>query len=565
MSKTCVLFNADVHVMDEALSRAGAIAWRDGKLLAVGRRADVEAAAGPDAAQWDAAGATVLPGFIDAHHHQSIVALYGGKLRLVPPRVTDIASLQSALREAAAESLDGDWVIASDWDELLLAERRAPTRQELDDAVPDRPLMAMHYSCHRAAANSRALELAGITRHTPDPPGGQISRGRKGLPDGILIERGMSRVESLARENTIVRGPDGYLERLGEHNRSLVQVGITRVVDATVPADLAALYREADRRGLLVVPTVMMPVSVTGYLETPWDALEGSVTGEAEGNLITGALKLVFDGAPGCSMCLGWWQTAGVTLSAFAMGIKQRSLDPVRAALSTSPQLGKKIRSGVQIYHHQEAREIVQAAAERGFALAIHAIGNAAIDVALSAYEACGARVGEAGVPHIEHATFLDDELMARMAGVGAAAVVQPRFLHLPAMASAPTIPGLKLKPLAALLERGVRVAGSSDFPVAGFDPLDGIRSAVFRRTSRGEMHDPEQCITLQQALISYTRTAAEVSGCLDEAGTLEVGKRADLVVLGSALHTSQDLDAARVRCTIIGGKIVHGALAAEA
>ncbi|HMR80028.1 MAG TPA: amidohydrolase family protein, partial [Polyangiaceae bacterium] len=199
-------------------------------------------------------------------------------------------------------------------------------------------------------------------------------------------------------------------------------------------------------------------VSVTGYLETPWDALEGSVTGETEGNLITGALKLVFDGAPGCSMCLGWWQTAGVTLSAFAMGIKQRSLDPVRAALSTAPQLGKKIRSGIQIYRHEEAQEIVQAAADRGFALAIHAIGNAAIDVALSAYEACGSRVGNAGVPRIEHATFLDDELIARIAGVGAATVVQPHFLHLPAMAAAPTIPGLKLNPLAALLEKGVRV-----------------------------------------------------------------------------------------------------------
>lgn len=559
MTTTNILLNADVRVMDDGLTRADAIAWRDGRVIAVGARDEVQASAGSDVERWDVGGAAVLPGFIDAHHHPCITALYGGRLRLAPPAVTDMAGLQRALAEAASALPEGEWLIATDWDELLLSERRAPTRKELDDAVPNHPLMAMHYSCHRLAANSRALELAGIDRHTPDPSGGAISRGRNGLPDGVLIERGMSRVESLARASAVAHDPEGLLRRLGEHNHSLARAGITCVVDAAVPRDLADLYREADRRGLLLVPTVMMPVSVTGYLEAPWDALDGPVSGEQQGTLSVGPLKLIFDGAPGCAMCLGWWQTAGVTLSSFALGLRHRTLDPIRTAFSVSPRLGRQIRTGIQIYRRQEAREVVQAATERGFALAIHAIGNAAVDVALEAYEACGSRVADAGIPRIEHATFLDADLIERISGAGVAAVVQPFFLSLPAMACAPNIPGLEQFALRSLLDEKVRVAGSSDFPVAGFEPLDGIRSAVFRRTSFGRIRDAEQRIDLEEAIVTYTRAAAEVSGCADRAGTLEPGKRADLVVLSGPLASDRDLEGARVSCTVIGGELAFG------
>jgi predicted amidohydrolase YtcJ len=268
MGGPSVLCNADVRCMDERATRTDAIAWEDGRIVALGpdalrTRADVA---------WDAGGATVLPGFIDAHHHPCLAALWGGLVRLTPPSVTDIASLQAALARASAGLAPDRWLVAMEWNELALAERRSPTRSELDDAVPDRPVLAMHYTCHRAVANSRALELAGISRHTPDPPGGAVSRGRNGVPDGLLIERGMSRAEALARASLIAHDAEGFFERLREHHRALAAVGITRVVDATVPGDLVELYREAVRRGALLVPTVLMPVSTAGYLEEPWDA-----------------------------------------------------------------------------------------------------------------------------------------------------------------------------------------------------------------------------------------------------------------------------------------------------
>ncbi|MEZ4222276.1 MAG: amidohydrolase [Polyangiaceae bacterium] len=554
-----VLVNADLRTMTG--TRAEALAFAGEELLAVGSRAEAVAAAGPDAEVVDVSGATVLPGFIDAHHHASMVALWGGRLRLVPPRVTSIATLQTALA-AAARDADGDWLIATDWDELCLEERRAPTRRELDEAVPDRPLLAMHYSCHRAVVNSRALELAGIARHSADPTGGVISRDHRGEPDGLLIERGMSRVETLARASAVAQDAEGFFARLAEHYRNLVAAGITRIVDATVPADLAALYREADRRGLIPVPTVMMPVSLQGYLEAPWDAMDGPSTGEASGNLTVGALKLVFDGAPACAMCLGIWQMAGTMIGTFARAVSDRSLDALRATMSVAPRLGRKVRTGIRIYAAQEAQDVVNAAVERGFGVAIHAIGNDAVGLALDAYESCGGKLDRAGVPRLEHATFLDSELVTRIAAAGIAVVAQPHFLSLPAMGSAPSIPGLRNSPLRWLLDGGVRVVGSSDFPVAGFHPLDGVRSAVTRRTNRGRALEPDQRITLDEALACYTRSAAEVCGCLDRAGTLEPGKRADFVVLDRALTDIESLDRACVRATVIGGELVHGTLA---
>lgn len=545
--------------MDAAGSHMEAVAWSGDRLIAVGDRASVRAAAGAGATVVDTGGAEVLPGFVDAHHHASLSALYGGVVRLCPPEVTDIPSLQAALSRSAEGLPPGAWLVAMEWDEQLLAERRAPTRQEVDDAVPDHPVFALHYSGHRALASSRALELAGIDRHTPDPSGGAIGRDRKGLPDGVLVERGMSRVESLARADRVVRDLDGILDRLAAHYRAMVAVGITRIADCTVPADLLDVYRRSAARGDVLFPTLALPVSATGWLEEPWDVFDGAPTGERDGPLTVGPVKLVFDGAPGCSMCLSLWQALGVTVRTARFALRVGSLDPVRASFSVSPRMGAKVRTGIAIYRRQEANAVIAAAVERGFAVATHAIGNEAVDVALSAYEATGAGVHGAGRARLEHAAFLERELVARIAGCGAAVVAQPYFLTLPAYANAVSIPGIRGFPLRWLLDAGVLLAGSSDYPVAGFDPLDGVRHAVHRRTTRGHVYEPDQRVSMDEALAMYTRGGAEACHALDESGTLEVGKRADLVVLDRPLRGEADLEAARVRATIVAGQVVHG------
>lgn len=560
-----VLLNGDVCVMNQSRTRAEAIAWRAGRLVAVGPCADVLAAAGPGADVWDSCGATVLPGFIDAHQHPALAMLYGGQLRLTPPLVTDIASLQAAIA-AATRDLDParpeEWLVAMDWDEMRLAERRPPSRAELDDAISDRPFMALDWSCHRAIANSRALELAGIGRHTPDPAGGIIGRGAGGLPNGLLIERGLSRVESLARASLVAHDAAAFLARMAAHHRTLAAAGVTLAVDAAVPSDLAALYREAARRGLLLVPTVLMPVSTAGWLEEPWDVIQAAAEEEPHELLLAGPLKLVFDGGTqGCSLCLSMWNSLVVLLRTWALCLRRGSLDPARPAFRVAPRLGRdlQVHTGIAIYQNERAASIVRAALGRGSAVAIHAAGNEAVAVALSAYEAAGAGLQRAGLPRLEHAVFLDQKLVTRIAGLGVAVVTQPNWLSTPAFASAPAIPGMRYMPLRWLLDAGVPVAGSSDYPCTCQAPLAGIRDAVQRRSSRGEALEPDQRIELHEALAMYTRTAAEVCGHGAQRGTLEVGKRADLVVLDGPLQGEGDLTDARVRATVIGGDVVFG------
>ncbi len=557
-----LLINADLRSMDAANTRHDAIAWRDGRIIAVGARADVERIAGGTPSVLDARGATVLPGFVDAHQHPAIFALYGGTCRLAAPAVTDVPSLLAALAAASAALPADRWLVAIDWNEDLLAERRPPTRAQLDAAVPDRPLMALHHTCHRALANSRALERVGIDRHSPDPAGGSISRGPRGVPDGLLVERAMSPVEAAARANLRAHDAEGFLSRLAEHHQALLAAGITCVVDAAVPLDLLALYREALRRGDLRVPTVAMPVSASGWLEEPTDVLAASLDfADATGALTIGPVKLVFDGAPACSMCLAWWQSSGAALRSFALSVRHGSLDPVRAAMSLRPRLGAgmTVRTGITIYPREDARRVVSAIAHSGRPVATHAVGNEAVAVALDAFAAAGSALHAAGIPRIEHAAFLDRELVSRIADAGAAVVSQPHLTSLSAVEHASSIPGIRYLPHRWLLDAGVLLAGSSDHPVASFAPLDGIRSAVSRRTRGGRAHEADQCITLDEALVMYTRSAARASGLEAARGTLEVGKRADLVVLDAVLGDNEALENARVRTTIVGGEIAFG------
>lgn len=521
-----------VRTLDPARPRAEAIGWVGEHLVAVGSEAEVEAAVGPGHERIVLGERTILPGFIDAHHHVAVTALYGGSVRLEPPRVTDIASLLAALREEAAKLPPGRFVVASQWDEGRLRERRPPTREELDAAVPDRPAFLLHYTCHRALANTRALSLAGIDARTPDPVGGRISRTPSGAPDGLLIEQGMSRVEALARKERSRVDAEGVMSRMASHYEALARSGITRVCDAAVPAELLELLRELAARGGVTVPTHVCPISTSGWLQPPLDALEGPVSRHREGPLEIGPVKLVFDGAPSCAMCLSWGQTLASSAGAAWMSLRRRSLDPLRTALSIEPRLGRAVRTGIAMYRPEAARAIVGAAVARGFSLATHALGNDAIAIAIDAYEAVGAKLHGGGVARIEHAAFATPEQARRMADLGVAAVVQPAMLAMPSAAHAPTIPGLPFFPLARLLAAGVTLCGSSDYPVTTFDPLAAIRAATRRENLLGEVVDPEERIDLDAALAMYTRDAARVLGVGDETGTLAPNKRADVNVI---------------------------------
>ncbi len=534
---------------------AEAVAFDRTGIVAVGAREDVLAAAGKGAEITRLHGEAVVPGFIDAHHHMSIAVFYEGCVDLGGAR--SIEDILARLREEARRTTPGEWILGFNYDDALLEEHRHPTREELDAASAEHPIVLCHYSFHEGVASSRALALASIDGSTPSPTGGEIVR-RHGVPTGHLVELAMTRVEAMARESRAVRDTEQYLARLARYQDRLFATGITRIVDAMVPPSFEALYRRAKAEGHLRVPVTMLPGSGDGILARPFDRIgEGSRTGEGDDTLRTGPLKLAFDGANRCAMCM----SLGRALRTGLRTLASLSIAGLRASRSAAPRFERDatVRTGILYYDVAGVRAIAKKAHAAGLGLAIHAIGNEAIDQAIYAH-----RVASPIGPwpsRIEHGSFLSQEQVRRIADAGIAIVTQPPFLLLPAVEEATIPSGLKYVRMRSLRDASVCVAASSDAPVTTFDVLAGIRAAVGRRRRNGRVLHEEEAVSVHDALAMYTRDAANASGCLDVAGTIERGKRADLVVLSEdPCAPGARLEQVTVRRTVLAGETVFGA-----
>ncbi len=560
---TTVFVHAVVRTMAPGSPVAEALAIREGRVLAVGDEASVRSAAGPDARIVDLGGAAVVPGFVDAHHHLGAAVIGAFAIDTSPKAVRSIDDIVAAVRDAGRTTAPGDWILASGYDEHSLAEARHPTRDDLDAAGVPNPVLLMHYSHHEGAVNSRALEVLGIDRHTADPRGGLIGRRPDGEPDGRLVETATALPRKLAEDSLVARDEDAVLQRMVAYERRLLAVGITRVCDPTVTLEMELVYRRARKEGLLTLPVVMMPIGSRGALVPPWDRVDGPPTGEGPEDLRRGPLKLFLDGGNRCALCMTAGQALRVTLGMVGRALSQRSMAMLRTSKDVKPRWGGdgKLRTGVQYMTREEASRLVGSACDRGFSVAVHALGNDAVARALAAFADARGRHRDVPPPRIEHASLITRDLTLRAADLGVTIVTQPQFVELPIFDRMPKIPGMRSLAHRTFLDAGVAVAGSSDAPVTGFDPLDGMRAAVFRRTLQGTVLQPEEAVTPAEALAMYTREAARAAGCLDVTGTLEPGKRADLVILSEDPTVSKEaLERARVVETVLAGRTVHAA-----
>lgn len=557
-----VLFNGNIETMVSGAGSAEAIAFDAGRIVAVGSRAQVDAVAGANAQRTDLDGRTVLPGLIDAHHHFSGGVLRPAAIEVGPGRVSDMEGLVTRLREGALLRMRDAWVVAHGYDELALAERRHPLRADLDRACPDRPLLLGHYSWHEGVVNSRALELLGMHKGMPDPPAGVIERGRDGEPTGRVVETAFSMAVAAADDGHADR-PGDFVRYLRQYEDELFAQGITRVCDPAVSPSLEALYRQVHASGALRMPIVMLPVSPSGHLCPPWDRLDGSVTGEGPETLRVGPLKIFLDGATRCSMCLTIPQLIVSIVKSIAAQVRTRSFSS--ATLSSTKDMGLrlgpglKLHMGVQYFGDDELHRLVRAACDRGFSIAIHALGNGAVDQAVRAIETIRSIHNDVPAPRIEHATIMDHEAVARAAGIGATLVTQPQFLELPIFDAMPAPPGMWFLGHRAMLDAGVHLAGGSDAPVTTYEPFVAMRSAVHRRSGKGQIIQGDQAIEPSEVLAMFTREAARALGALDVTGTLEVGKRADLIVL-SERPGADNLERVRVQQTVLAGETVYDA-----
>ena len=516
VGQVTLLVNGAVLAMVPGAPAARALAIRDGRIAAVGIPEAVLALRTPEARVVDLGGAALLPGFVDPHNHFAVGALQVFWADCRTPPLGTVADIQGALAAAAAGTPAGEWVRGVGYHHARLAERRHPTRGELDEAVPERPAFLVHFSHHQGVANSAALAAAGIGRATPDPPGGEIGRDRDGEPNGLLFERAMAAVERASREGWERRFP----EIAREASRRLAAAGLTTIQDAAVGPGLERRYAEAAAAGRLGVRVTRMVVGPAGWFEPPW--AEAATRGDGR------TLKVFVDGGYRCAMRL--------------------------------PRDGREVTSGFLFYGRDELAALLVTAWRSGWRVTCHAIGNLAVETCVGAIEDASRRdPGDAARVRVDHAMFLTDALVERLSALGVVVVSQPSFLHDQGAPTFPLPPGLRCRPFGRLRAAGIPQAFSSDYPCGSVAPLVGIHAAVTRRAADGTVVDAEEAVPVEAALAAYTIEAARACGLEADCGSLEVGKRADLVVLDRDPRAvpAEALAGLRVVRTLVAGEPV--------
>ena len=506
-----VLKNANVITVDPGQPTAELVSIKGDKILLVAGNENLESVRGARTRVIDCQGKTVVPGFNDAHCHIFSFLRKLLSIDLSPASVSSISDIKAVISRKAQSTPSGQWLTGTDYNDFYLAEKRHPNRWDIDEVAPHHPVVLSHRSLHACVLNSLALSLAGITRETPEPPGGLIDRDlNSGEPSGLLFE-----MLGHVREKVMPPLSEAELTNgMTLANRHYLSQGITSLQDATVVNDFNRWqkFRRFIDSGKLKSRLYMMSGidTVSQFREA------GLVTGSGDNHLRLGGVKVVLGEATG-------------QLYPPQRELNQQVLDTHRA----------------------------------GFQLAIHAIQQSTVEAAITALEYAHSQLPQAGRRHrIEHCSECPPRLLERLKKLQAVVVTQPPFLHYSGERYLVTVPADRLQWLyriKSLLNSGLIVAGSSDSPIVPDNPLVGIYAAVTRQAEGGQQLLPEECISASQALTLYTINAAYASFEEGVKGSITLGKLADIVLLSNdpTKAPPEQIKDIKVEKTIIGGKVV--------
>jgi predicted amidohydrolase YtcJ len=543
-----LLVNANVRTMDPARPRATAVAVAGGKIVGVGDDGP-ELAGGVRAGNViDLKGATLIPGFHDAHNH---MIGFGLSLTELDLRVDSLDELYARVAAGAAATQAGEWIIGAGYDQTKTGAH--PHRDVLDRIAPDHRVWLRHTSGHMCVVNSLVLHDLGIDADAPHLDGGRVAADASGRPTGLMEERAQELVGNLTHPYPLATLTDA-VAAAGER---YLREGLTSVTEAGVgggwigqsPVELAA-YVAARDQGRLHVRVELMVISDAFHplAAHPSDGIETGIdlglrTGFGDDWLRLGPMKIFTDGS-----------LAGRTAA-------------MSAPYDGEPRGGD---TGNRGYLQADADRLVAAiiaAHQAGWRVAAHAIGDRAIDLALDAFDAAAAKYPRRDPRHrIEHFAAARPDQVARVAALGVIPVGQGRFateLGDGMLASVGKDRHSWLYRQRSLLDAGVALPGSSDRPVVTGTPLLGIHDMVNRRTASGAPFNAGEAVTAEEALRAYTWGSAYASKAEHVKGSIEVGKLADFAVLSEdPTAVSPDRIAGlEVIATIIDGELRYSAL----
>jgi predicted amidohydrolase YtcJ len=517
--------------MDHDMPQAEAIALRDGRVVAVGALDDVITAAGPGARRVDVEGRAIIPGLIDSHIHFLSYARGLSRIDLDGVRSKDEAL--AAVAAKAQEVGPARWILGGGWNNNLWSPPDFPTRHDLDRVAPQNPVLLDRKDMHSAWLNSLALQRAGVTRDTPDPPGASIGREESGEPDGMLYESATGLAHRAVDEP-----PEDPVEAMRRAMKVLAGMGVTGFHDCEGPEAFAALQTLDASAELTVRAVILLP-----YYGLAEAIKLGLRTGFGSERLRVGPVKIFSDGSLG--------------------SMTAEMLEPFE---------GQPDNRGIGTIPQSELEGAIVGAAAAGIPSAIHAIGDAANRRVLDAFERAREQEkptsGGALRHRIEHAQILHPDDIPRFARLGVAASMQP--LHATSdMHAADRLWGSRSRYSYAwrsLLDAGALVAFGSDAPVETPNPFAGIHAAVTRQDADDQPDGgwyPQERVSVEEAVRAYTAWAVQSSPYLPGVtGTLAPGAQADLLVLDRDIFTidPREIKHTRPAATIVGGVAVFDA-----
>ncbi len=529
---TLIVHSAQVYTVHAAQPTAEAVAVRGDRIVLVGTTRDALALRGPSTRVIDAAGATLVPGLQDSHGHFTGL---GASLQVLRLRgTTNYDQIVEMVRARAETARAGEWIQGRSWDQNDWPIKDWPTHEKLTAAAPNNPVYLTRVDGHAALVNRAALDAAGITRTTADPAGGRIIRDAKGEPAGVLIDSAQTLVASRIPPVSSAQLEDQILTA----DAATRQLGLTMVHDAGADPTTVDAYKRLVDGGKLKTRLYVMLRGPLSMLEPEFR--KGPLNNYGNHRLSVRAIKIGADGALG---------SRGAAL------LEPYSDEPGTSGLMTTPP--------------EEIYAQALAASRAGFQTCIHAIGDRANRTVMDVFERVQREVRGARELRMrnEHAQILDAAEIPRFARLNVVASMQATH----ATSDMPWVPA-RIGPERTqegayvwqrLIKSGVMLANGSDFPVEEPNPMLGLYASITRQDPSGQPPGgwmPEQRLSREEMLKSFTWNAAYAAHSEIDLGSLEVGKLADMVLLNNNIMTvpPAEILSTAVLMTVIGGDVVY-------